>query len=508
VVVQPQKTVQRNDRADPPSQTTAGQSQRPAFLLSFCLHILLMMGLVLWNFRLPMGPDDSIRMTLSGVDGQSDSGEFQLDQPVETPEEPDQPEAGGSLELAPQLSQKNNGLERSAMNGSQSQEIGPETVGSSEGVSSALQQVSVAGTARETLFESLGTQGRHPSVRAQAAGKRGGSIASEMAVEAAVLWMAEHQERDGTWRLDLQGDACNGRCADGAQISHSQSVATGLALLTFLGAGYTHQEGPYKEAVSRGLYALIQRMKQTPHGGRFAHEFSNFAMYEQGICSLALCEAYQMTQDESLRDPCKDALRYVHYAQHSDGSWDYDPKRPGDLSIGCWQIMALKSGHMAQLPVPVDSIRVFDRYLDSVASEEGAKYGYRNRRPKVSTTAMGLLMRLYRGWPRTDPRMLAGARYVASEGPSQDDVYSNFYTTQLLFQLEGPLWENWNPKMRDFLIATQEKEGHQRGSWFFNHKDNLVGGRLYVTAIAAMTLQVYYRYLPIYQETEIDDFSF
>jgi hypothetical protein len=62
--------------------------------------------------------------------------------------------------------------------------------------------------------------------------------------------------------------------------------------------------------------------------------------------------------------------------------------------------------------------------------------------------------------------------------------------------------------MRDFLIATQEKEGHQRGSWFFNQKDNLVGGRLYVTAIAAMTLQVYYRYLPIYQETEIDDFSF
>jgi hypothetical protein len=35
-----------------------------------------------------------------------------------------------------------------------------------------------------------------------------------------------------------------------------------------------------------------------------------------------------------------------------------------------------------------------------------------------------------------------------------------------------------------------------------------VGGRLYVTAMAAMTLQVYYRYLPIYQETEIDDFSF
>ncbi len=506
--MQPQKTVQRSYHADPPSLSPASHAQRPAFLLSFCLHLLLMMGLVLWNLRLPAGPGDSIRMTLSGVDGQSDSGEFRLEQPIEAPEETEQPEAGGSLQLAPKFSQKENGLERSSLNGSQTLEFGPEQASSSDGISSAMQQVSVAGMAIETLFESLGTQGRHPAVRSQAAGKRGGSVASEMAVEAAVLWMAEHQERDGTWRLDLQGDACNGRCADGAQISNSQSVATGLALLTFLGAGYTHQEGPYKETVSRGLYALIQRMKQTPHGGRFAPDLSNFAMYEQGICALALCEAYQMTQDDSLQDACKEALRYIHYAQHSDGSWNYDPKGPGDLSIGCWQIMALKSGHMAKLPVPVDSIRVFDRYLDSVASEEGAKYGYRNRRPKVSTTAMGLLMRLYRGWPRTDPRMLAGAKYVANQGPSQDDVYSNFYTTQLLFQLEGPLWENWNPRMRDYLVATQEKEGHQRGSWYFAQGDNLVGGRLYVTAMAAMTLQVYYRYLPIYQETEIDDFSF
>jgi len=506
--VQPQKTVQRSNHGDPPPLTSVGHSQRPAFLLSFCLHLMLLMGLVLWNFRLPAGSGDSIRMTLAGVDGQSDSGQFQLDQPIEAPEELDQPEVGGALELAPRFNQAESGIEPSAWNGSQSPEVGPERANPSDGVSSAMQQVAVAGMAKETLFESLGTQGRLPAARAQAAGKRGGSAASELAVEAAVLWMAEHQERDGTWRLDLQGDACNGRCNHGAQISNSQSVATGLALLTFLGAGYTHQEGPYKEAVSRGLYALIQRMKQTPHGGRFAPDFSNFAMYEQGICSLALCEAYQMTQDESLRDACREALRYIHYAQHGDGSWDYDPKRPGDVSIGCWQIMALKSGHMAKLPVPVDSIRVFDRYLDSVASDDGAKYGYRNRRPKVSTTAMGLLMRLYRGWPRTDPRMLAGARYVASEGPSQDDVYSNFYTTQLLFQIEGPLWENWNPKMRDYLVATQEKEGHQRGSWYFAQGDNLVGGRLYVTAMAAMTLQVYYRYLPIYQETEIDDFSF
>jgi hypothetical protein len=82
VVVQPHKTVQRNNDADPPSLKSVGQTQRPAFLVSFCLHLLLLMGLVLWNLRLPAGSGDSIRVTLPGVDGQSDSGQVQLDQPI------------------------------------------------------------------------------------------------------------------------------------------------------------------------------------------------------------------------------------------------------------------------------------------------------------------------------------------------------------------------------------------------------------------------------------------
>jgi hypothetical protein len=109
VVVQPQKTVQRSYHADPPSLSPASHAQRPAFLLSFCLHLLLMMGLVLWNLRLPAGPGDSIRMTLSGVDGQSDSGEFRLEQPIEAPEETEQPEAGGSLQLAPKSARRKMG---------------------------------------------------------------------------------------------------------------------------------------------------------------------------------------------------------------------------------------------------------------------------------------------------------------------------------------------------------------------------------------------------------------
>ena len=62
--------------------------------------------------------------------------------------------------------------------------------------------------------------------------------------------------------------------------------------------------------------------------------------------------------------------------------------------------------------------------------------------------------------------------------------------------------------MRDYLISTQAQTGHESGSWFFPGEHNEAGGRLYVTALCAMTLQVYYRYMPLYRpETFYQDAS-
>ena len=61
----------------------------------------------------------------------------------------------------------------------------------------------------------------------------------------------------------------------------------------------------------------------------------------------------------------------------------------------------------------------------------------------------------------------------------------------------------------DFATASstaQAKEGHARGSWHFNGDHGAAsGGRLYSTALAAMTLEVYYRYMPIYKSKSIED---
>jgi hypothetical protein len=60
--------------------------------------------------------------------------------------------------------------------------------------------------------------------------------------------------------------------------------------------------------------------------------------------------------------------------------------------------------------------------------------------------------------------------------------------------------------MRDKLVASQEKSGHMAGSWYWrdNHGAD-AGGRLYITCMATMMLEVYYRYMPLYGDKAEED---
>ena len=120
-------------------------------------------------------------------------------------------------------------------------------------------------------------------------------------------------------------------------------------------------------------------------------------------------------------------------------------------------------------------------------------------------TAIGTLMRIFRGRPKTDPTIIKAIDYLAKEGPSPKDVYYNYYGSQVLFQIGGKQWKSWNTILREYLINSQEKEGHMAGSWWFpGDPSNQTGGRLYVTAMACLTLEVYYRYMPVFEPATAD----
>ncbi len=339
-----------------------------------------------------------------------------------------------------------------------------------------------------------GLEGRRREVRAALAAQRGGTVASEDAVERGLRWLVAHQLENGGWDFDHRKGLCRGLCRNPGSHS-SMTAATSVALLALLGAGYTHKDGQYQDSVHRGLYYLTSRGVKTARGA----DFMQGTMYAQGLSAIALCEAYAMTGDEALKDIAQQAIDFIVYAQDKrGGGWRYTPGEIGDTTVTGWQLMALRSGQMAGLQVPSPTIVLASKFLDGVQSDGGALYGYMDQAPRNSTTSIGLLCRMYLGWTREHPALARGIAHLDKWGPSKSDIYYNYYATQVMHHWEGPEWERWNAKMRDSLVRAQATEGHEAGSWFFDGEHTKVGGRLFSTAAAVMTLEVYYRYLPLY----------
>jgi hypothetical protein len=334
----------------------------------------------------------------------------------------------------------------------------------------------------------------------------GGTPQSEKAVLMALAWLAEHQNYDGSWSFDHRGSPkCHGKCANEGN-NASKVAATSLALLPFLGTGQTHREGQYKKNIEHGIRYLVRAMQSKREGSLWD---PHGTMYGHGLASIVLCEAYGMTHDPALQTPAQSAVNFIVYAQDPvGGGWRYQPQTPGDTSVVGWQLMALKSAQMAYLRVPPATMRKAGYFLDYVQSDRGAVYGYQrpdNRR--AATTAIGLLCRMYLGWDHEHDALKRGVQILGQLGPSIDttavknNMYYNYYATQVMHHYGGYPWQRWNAVMREYLIRSQSTAGHESGSWYLDGSDEgaHAGGRLYCTAMAAMTLEVYYRYMPLYR---------
>ena len=174
---------------------------------------------------------------------------------------------------------------------------------------------------------------------------------------------------------------------------------------------------------------------------------------------------------------------------------------------------------MAGVEVPTETLARVSGWLDLAQGQDGSRYRYnpyaldtdaqrQGRVPSLAMTAEGLLMRFYLGRDRTHPEMIAGADYLRDHLPGEagtpDDVYYMYYATQVMFQMQGEHWKNWNAHLRPLLEANQVQEGQLIGSWSPTHpaRDRWghAGGRLYMTAMNLLMLEVYYRHMPLFRE--------
>ena len=74
-----------------------------------------------------------------------------------------------------------------------------------------------------------------------------------------------------------------------------------------------------------------------------------------------------------------------------------------------------------------------------------------------------------------------------------------------MFHMGGDYWDRWNRHLNPLLLETQIKVGPEAGSWDpelpIPDRWSAHAGRLYVTTMNLLNLEVYYRHLPIYEET-------
>ncbi len=345
----------------------------------------------------------------------------------------------------------------------------------------------------------------------------------EAAIDLGLEYLARQQTSDGRWRLERAGDP-----PKRSGTIRSDTAATALALLSFLGAGYHHRSQQYGPVVRDGLQFLIEN--QQDNGDLYvpSDRVSNQSawLYSHGIAAIALCEAYGMTQDPSLRQPAQRAVDFIVAAQHpSRGGWRYQPAVGSDTSVSGWMVMALRSAELANLHVPDRTWQGVENWLDQARDQGPQSFLYRynplapdtirqrhGRQPTKVMTAVGLLMRLYAGWRRDHADMIAGGKYLQARLPQmgeparpQRDTYYWYYATQVMFHLGGEPWEQWNGQLQRLLLDSQIPSGALAGSWEprgpIPDRWAAFGGRLYVTTLNLLSLEVYYRHLPIYADT-------
>ena len=169
-----------------------------------------------------------------------------------------------------------------------------------------------------------------------------GKVETEVHVSAALHWLAHHQMNDGSWSLEHYDGRCADKTCTGAGRVHADEGATALGLLPFLAAGHTHRtKGPYQTHVNAGLNWLIRQQQPDGNLAKGAEQM----MYSHGLATIALCNAYGLSNDRKLKAAAQAAINFIVNAQNkNDGGWRYNPGDPGDTCVTIWQVMALKSG--------------------------------------------------------------------------------------------------------------------------------------------------------------------
>lgn len=311
---------------------------------------------------------------------------------------------------------------------------------------------------------------------------------AEQTIDKALGFLARSQSRDGSWR-------------SGVQYGSYPCSMTSLAGMALLSSGSTPVEGRYAANVRRAVDYVVGCSTATGLISRPGEE--QRAMYGHGFGMLFLAQAYGMEQDVTRQKRIKEvldkAVELTGRSQSDMGGWLYTPDSGGDEgSVTITQVQGLRAARDAGIRVPKTIIDKAIDYIEKSADKDGGiRYTARGgggARPPITAAAVAVL---YNAGEYDNPvaakaigfmeRMMNGDPKRALSG---HQFYTMLYLSQAMYQAGDEKWNFYFPPIRDDLIRTQAADGSWNGDGV---------GTTYGTAIGLITLQLPYRYVPIYQ---------
>ena len=219
-----------------------------------------------------------------------------------------------------------------------------------------------------------------------------------------------------------------------------------------------------------------------------------------------------MTGDARLRDPVDRAVAFLVRSRSTNGRACSD-YRPGasdsDTSILGWAVMALKSAKTVGIPIAPTTQSGILEWLKKVGTgREGGLARYQPGEkvtPTMTAEAWACRQFLEVGGPgRASDEAAAFLVQNPTDGGGEFNIYYLYYGTLAMYQHGGDAWSSWNGRVRDQIVARQHRQGHKAGSWDpDDSRYGTKGGRIYGTALATLTLEVYYRFLRLYEPSTV-----
>lgn len=358
------------------------------------------------------------------------------------------------------------------------------------------------------LFEGRSGEGR--SRMLGAAGRWGKE--TEQAVVKALEWLKNNQHEDGSWKPNAMDD--HGR--------RMEIGITGVCLLAFLAHGETPSSEKYGPTVEKAIRFLVGRQSETGHFLDIvdAQEATYIAgAYGQAIATYAISESFALTRIPSLKSVMEKAVDVILQGQQDRGAWfyRYDKGDTGNSSVTGWHMQALKAAHLAGAENPglKEAMNKATEFIKSQQDKDGLFYYKQKidgRKDEGITAAATLALQLLGHSKSQEARK--GMQALGSAGldwdkPPPFPMSVWYYITQVKFHQGGQEWRSWNETFARAYTRSQNEDG----SWTspatetagipFGHE--YAFGPAFSTAMSALTLQVYYRFLPTYKPIEVEE---